>query len=102
MITPYEIQILVATILFTIGLVGILTRRNIIFMLISLEIMMNAGAFAFVASGSRWIQTDGQVMFIFVLTVAAAEIAIALALIILMFKHYKSVDTKQLNVLQNE
>ncbi|MCX7985865.1 MAG: NADH-quinone oxidoreductase subunit NuoK [Bacteroidales bacterium] len=98
---PFEMQILVAAILFTIGLIGLLTRRNLIFMLMSVEIMMNAGAFAFVAAGARWIQPDGQVMFLFVLTVAAAEVAIALALLILMHKLFKSVDTNQLNSLKN-
>lgn len=98
---PYEIQILVAAFLFAIGLIGLLTRRNLIFMLMSVEIMMNAGAFAFVASGARWTQADSQVMFLFVLTVAAAEVAVALALLILMHKHFKTVDTNQLNSLKN-
>ncbi len=98
---PFEIQILVAAILFCIGLVGLFTRRNLIFMLMSLEIMMNAGAFAFVAAGSRWMQPDGQVMFLFVLTVAAAEVAIALALLMLVYRNFKSVDTQQLNSLKN-
>ncbi len=97
---PFEIQISIAALLFIIGLIGLLTRRNLIFMLLSLEIMMNAGAFAFIAAGSRWTQADGQVMFIFVLTVAAAEIATALALLILMFRHFKTVDTQQLNTLK--
>jgi NADH-quinone oxidoreductase subunit K len=98
---PFELQILVAALLFIIGLIGLLARRNLIFMLLSIEMMMNAGAFAFVAAGARWMQADGQVMFIFILTVAAAELAVALGLLVLMYKHFKSVDTKNLNSLKN-
>ncbi len=97
---PFELQLLLAGILFTIGLVGILVRRNILYVLMSLEIMMNSAGLAFITAGSRWGQPDGQVMFIFILAVAAAEISVALALIILMFKHFKTVDTKTLNTLK--
>jgi NADH-quinone oxidoreductase subunit K len=92
----FEIQLLIAGILFTLGLVGLLVRRNLLFMLMSLEIMMNAAAFAFISAGARWMQPDGQVMFIFILTVAAAEVSVALALVMLMYKHFKSVDTSKL------
>jgi len=93
---PLETQLLIAGILFTIGLVGLLVRRNLLFMLMSLEIMMNAASFAFIAAGARWMQPDGQVMFIFILTVAAAEVSVALALVIQMYKHFKTVDTNKL------
>jgi NADH-quinone oxidoreductase subunit K len=92
---PFEIQLLIAGILFTLGLVGLLVRRNLLFMLMSLEIMMNAAAFAFVSAGARWMQPDGQVMFIFILTVAAAEVSVALALVVQMYKHFKTVDTNK-------
>ena len=97
---PFELQILLASILFIIGLIGLLVRRNILFMLMSLEIMMNSAGFAFIAAGSRLGQPDGQVMFIFILAVAAAEVSVALALIIQMYKHFKTVDTKSLNTLK--
>jgi NADH-quinone oxidoreductase subunit K len=97
---PFEIQLILAGVLFTIGLVGLLVRRNILYMLMSLEIMMNSAGFAFIAAGSRLQQPDGQVMFIFILTVAAAEVSVALALIIQMYKHFKTVDTKELNLLK--
>jgi NADH-quinone oxidoreductase subunit K len=96
---PLETQLLLAGILFIIGLIGLMVRRNLLFMLMSLEIMMNASAFAFIAAGARWMQPDGQIMFIFILTVAAAEVAVALALVILMYKHFKTVDTGKLNKL---
>ena len=97
---PFELQLLLAGILFTIGLVGILVRRNILYVLMSLEIMMNSAGLAFIAAGSRWGQPDGQVMFIFILAVAAAEVSVALALVILMYKHFKTVDTKRLDTLK--
>jgi len=97
---PFELQILLASILFLTGLIGLLVRRNILFMLMSLEIMMNSAGFAFIAAGSRLGQPDGQVMFIFILAVAAAEVSVALALIIQMYKHFKTVDTKSLNTLK--
>ena len=75
-----------AGILFTIGLCGVMVRRNFLFMLMSLEIMMNAAALAFIVGGSRWLDPDGQIMFIFILTLAAAEAAIGLA-ILLQFYH---------------
>ena len=64
------------------GLVGVLVRRNIIFMLLSVEIMLNAAGLAFVVAGARWGQPDGQVMFIFILTMAAAEVSVGLALVL--------------------
>ena len=74
--------LIVAAILFVLGLVGVLTRKNIIFMLISVEMMLNAAGLAFVAAGSRWRQPDGQVMFLFILAMAAAEVSVGLALVL--------------------
>ncbi|MCF5103776.1 NADH-quinone oxidoreductase subunit NuoK, partial [Pseudomonas proteolytica] len=61
---PLEHGLAVAGILFCLGLVGLMVRRNILFVLMSLEIMMNAAALAFIVAGARWGQPDGQVMFI--------------------------------------
>lgn len=83
----------IAGVLFSIGLVGLLVRRNIIFMLISVEMMLNAAGLAFIAAGSRWAQADGQVMFIFVMAMAAAEVSVGLALVILLYNRYKTLDT---------
>lgn len=83
---------LVAGVLFLIGVVGLLIRRNIIFMLLSLEIMLNAVGLAFVVAGSSWQQPDGQVMFLFILAMAAAEVAIGLALALRLFKTTRSLD----------
>ena len=69
-------------------------------MLMSVEIMLNAAGLAFVVAGAYWNQTDGQVMFIFILTTAAAEVAIGLALIIQMYHHFKTLDSDEANRLR--
>ncbi len=84
--------LLLAGILFALGLVGVLVRRNILFVLLSIEIMLNAAGLAFVVAGSRWIQPDGQVMFIFILTMAAAEVSVGLALLLQLYHRFKSLD----------
>jgi len=89
---PMEHGILLAAILFCIGLVGLLVHKNIIYMLMSVEVMLNAAGLAFVVAGSAWQQADGQVMFIFILAMAAAEVSVGLALIIQMLKKFKSVN----------
>jgi NADH-quinone oxidoreductase subunit K len=84
--------LLLAGILFALGLAGVLVRRNILFILLSIEIMLNAAGLAFVVAGSRWIQPDGQVMFIFILAMAAAEVSVGLALLLLLYHRFKSLD----------
>lgn len=99
---PVDIQILLAGILFLTGLVGFLVRRNIIFMLMSIEIMLNSAALVFVIAGSRWMQADGQVMFIFILTVSAAEVSVGLALILQMYHRFRTLDADALSKLRDE
>lgn len=89
---PVEHGLLLATILFCLGLLGVLVRRNIIFVLMSMEIMFNAVGLAFISGGSRWAQADGQIMFILVLTLAAAEVAVGLALVLQLYQRFKTVD----------
>ena len=84
--------LILAAILFSLGLTGLLVRRNLIFVLMSLEVMLNAAGLAFVVAGSRWHQADGQVMFLFILTVAAAEVAVGLALVLRIYHRFKSLD----------
>ena len=74
--------LILAAILFVIGFVGLITRRNLIVVLACIEIMLNAAGLAFVVAGARWGHADGQVMFIFVLAMAAAEVAVGLAIAI--------------------
>jgi NADH-quinone oxidoreductase subunit K len=92
--------LIVAGMLFSLGLVGVLVRRNIIFILLSLEIMLNACGMAFIVVGSSLNQPDGQVMFFFILAVAAAEMALGLALILNFFHKYKTLDTNALNQMR--
>lgn len=96
-----EIQLLFAGMLFLIGLIGVLVRRNIIFMLMSIEIMFNSAGLVFIIAGSHWGQVDGQVMFIFILAVTAAEVSVGLAIILQMFHHYKTLDVDELNKLKD-
>ena len=92
MTIPIDLVLLLALALFVIGLFGVLTRRNIIFILISLEVMMNASALAFIAAGARWGQPDGQIMFMFILAIAAAEGAVALGLVIQLARRFNTLD----------
>jgi NADH-quinone oxidoreductase subunit K len=93
--------LIVAAILFVLGLVGVLTRKNIIFILISIEVMLNAAGLAFVAAGAKWQQPDGQVMFLFILAMAAAEVSIGLALVLQAYHQHKTLDVGQLKELKD-
>jgi NADH-quinone oxidoreductase subunit K len=89
-----------AAVLFVLGLIGLLLRRNLIFMLMSLEIMVNASGLAFIAAGARWAQPDGQVMFIFILTLAAAEVSVALALVLQLYYRFRTLDADAASVMR--
>jgi NADH-quinone oxidoreductase subunit K len=89
---PMEHGLMLAAVLFALGLVGVLTRRNLVYMLMSVEIMLNAAGLAFIVASARWGQVDGQVMFIFILTMAAAEVSVGLALVLQMHHSFKTLD----------
>ncbi len=102
MSSPLALDALVlAGVLFLIGLVGVLVRRNLVFMLVSVEVMFNAAGLAFIAAGARWGQPDGQIMTIMILAVAAAEVAVGLALALLMQTQWKTLDTNAASRLRN-
>ena len=82
--------LVLSSLLFAIGFIGVVARKNTLFILMSLEVMLNAVGVAFIGAGSAWQQADGQVMFILILTLAAAEVAVGLALLIRMQKKYRS------------
>jgi len=84
--------LILAMVLFAVGLTGVLVRRNILYMLLSIEIMLNAAALAFIAAGSRWGQPDGQVMFLFILTLSAAEVSVALGIVLQLSFRFKTLD----------
>ena len=89
---PMQHVLILAATLFMLGLAGLLTRRNLIFTLMSIEIMLNASGLAFVAAGARWAQSDGQVMFLFILAMAAAEVSVGLAFVLLFHKRQLALD----------
>ncbi|WP_193075786.1 NADH-quinone oxidoreductase subunit NuoK [Pseudomonas sp. FME51] len=89
---PMEHGLALAAVLFSLGLAGLMIRRNILYVLMSLEIMMNAAALAFVVAGARWGQADGQVMFILVITLAAAEASIGLAILLQLYRRFGTLD----------
>jgi NADH-quinone oxidoreductase subunit K len=97
---PVEHGLALAGIIFSLGMVSVLMRRNIIFMLISVEIMLNAAGLAFIVAGSKWMQADGQVMFIFILTMAAAEVSVGLALILQIYHQLKTLDSDAANKMK--
>ncbi|KXK38180.1 MAG: NADH-quinone oxidoreductase subunit NuoK [Saprospiraceae bacterium] len=98
---PLEAGMILAGLLFLAGLYGVMIRRNIIFMLMSVEIMFNAAGLAFVLAGAHHGQADGQVMLIFILAMAAAEVAVGLALILQMYKLNKTIDTDAISQLRD-
>ena len=97
---PMRDGMLLAVILFSLGLTSLLVRRNLIFVLMSLEVMLNAAGLAFVVAGARWHQADGQVMFLFILAVAAAEVCVGLALVLEIYYRCKSLDVDGLSKMR--
>jgi NADH-quinone oxidoreductase subunit K len=89
---PLSHALILSAVLFAIGLSGVITRRNLIMVLLSAEIMLNAAGLAFVTAGSRWVAPDGQVMFLFILAAAAVEVSIGLALVLRHYHLAKSLD----------
>jgi NADH-quinone oxidoreductase subunit K len=92
--------IVLSAILFTIGVVGVLVRKNAILIFMSVELMLNAANLAFVGFAQRWGQLDGQLFVFFVMTVAAAEVAVGLALIVTIFRTKRSTDVDDLSQLK--
>jgi NADH-quinone oxidoreductase subunit K len=97
---PLEHVLIFASILFSIGFIGVIVRKNTLFMLMSLEVMLNSVGVAFIGAGSAWQQADGQVMFILILTLAAAEVAVGLALLIQMHQRFQSLNIDKLNKMR--
>ena len=97
---PLEHGLYLAAILFSIGLIGVLVRRNLMFILMSLEIMLNATGLAFIVAGSLWGQADGQIMFILILTLAAAEVGVGLGLVIQIYRRFRTLDADILSEMK--
>ena len=89
---PLEHYLILSVILFATGTIGVFLRRNVITMLLSIEVMLNAVNLAFIAFGRTIGSADGQVIMFFVVTVAAAEAAVGLALVIALFRHRETLN----------
>jgi len=89
--------LLLSLVLFTLGLISLIVRRNFLFMLISLEIMMNSVALALIVVGTYWKQSDGQIMYILVITLAASEASVALALLLQLYRRQKTLNVNVLS-----
>lgn len=97
---PLTHGLILAAILFVLGLTGLVIRRNLLFMLISLEIMINAAALAFVVAGSYWGQADGQIMYILAISLAAAEASIGLALLLQLHRRRQNLNIDSVSELR--
>jgi NADH-quinone oxidoreductase subunit K len=97
---PMTHGLIFASVLFSLGLLGVLVRRNMIFVLMSIEVMLNAAGLAFVVAGARWGEVDGQIMFLFILTMAAAEVAVGLTLVIQLYRRLGTLDTDAASTLR--
>ena len=97
---PVDYYIILSAILFTIGVVGVLIRRNALIIFMSIELMLNAANLAMVAFSSVLKSFSGQIFVFFVIAVAAAEVAVGLALIVEIFRTKKSIDVDQISSLK--
>ena len=97
---PVDYYIILSAILFTIGALGVLIRRNPLIIFMSIELMLNAGNLAFVAFSSIYKSFSGQIFVFFVIAVAAAEVAVGLALIVEIFKTRKNINIDEMNSLK--
>lgn len=92
MIVPMEHLLVLATLLFVLGFSCVLVRRNLIMILIGVEIMINAAGLVFIGAAALWQQVDGQVMVLILMAITAAEVAIALAMVVYLHQRKQSID----------
>jgi NADH-quinone oxidoreductase subunit K len=97
---PIEYFVILSAVLFVMGVVGVLVRRNAIMIFMSVELMLNAGNLALVAFSRQWENVQGNLFVFFVMTVAAAEVAVGLALIVAIFRSKKSIDIDELTSMR--
>ena len=97
---PLSAYVILSTLLFTIGVVGVLIRRNLIIILLSIELMFNAANINFVAASHYFQAIAGQVFVFFVLTVAAAEVAIGLAIIIALYRNRSTINVEDISLMK--
>jgi NADH-quinone oxidoreductase subunit K len=92
--------VLLAATLFTMGVLGVLLRRNALIVFMSVELMLNSANLALVAYAQRWQSVKGQILVFFVITVAAAEVAVGLALLVTIFRTRRTTDVDEINTLK--
>jgi len=92
LVIPLNHVLIVAALLFVTGMAGLMFRRNVIFILMALEVMLNSAGLAFVAAGTAWGEADGQVIFMLILAVAAAEVSVGLGLVLQIKRRFKTLD----------
>ena len=92
--------LILSGILFTIGLIGITTRRNVLMILLSIELIFNAANLAFVAYARAWHDLSGQLIVLFIITVAAAEVTVGLAIAILMARQLRTLDADEARLMK--
>lgn len=100
MIIPTSYYLLLSGMLFTIGVIGVLTRRNAIVIFMSIELMLNAVNLTLIAFSKQLNTLDGQIFVFFVMVVAAAEVAVGLALIVAIFRVKESVYVDEINLMK--
>ncbi len=99
-ITP-DFFIYLSMVLFSIGLIGVLVRRNLIVVFMFIELMLNAVNLSFIAYSYKLGQVDGQIYVFFVMVLAAVEVAVGLGLIMLIYRNKKSLDVDEINIMKN-
>ena len=97
---PTSYFVLLSAVLFTLGVLGVLVRRNALIVFMSIELMLNAANLALVAFAQRWGSADGQIIVFFVITVAAAEVAVGLALLVAIFRTKRTTDIDEISTLK--
>ena len=97
---PTHYYLMLAAALFTVGVIGVLTRRNIMVILMSIELMMNAVNINLIAFANHFQQVTGQIFAIFVITVAAAEAAVGLGIVIAMFKNKETMNINEIDLMK--
>ncbi|HOT96160.1 MAG TPA: NADH-quinone oxidoreductase subunit NuoK [bacterium] len=97
---PLDYFLIVAAVLFAIGVAGVLVRRNALVIFMSIELMLNAVNLTFITFSERWQALDGQLFVFFIMTVAAAEVAVGLAIIISVFRLRGTVHVDEINLLK--
>ena len=100
MIVPVEHVILLSIIIFSIGIMGVLLRKNVIIIFMSIELMLNAVNLSLVGFSRYYNSVDGQVFVFLIMTLAAAEVAVGLAIIVSLFRNKQTINIDEMNILR--